>query len=222
MNKPQVVIIMPPGLVAESLESALGFHYEVVLLTEEEQAGPAGMVKAILRRNPEVVLVNVKLGKQVKMMREVILAGIAVIALTDTKDHPLWGECLFHGARTVLSKESSLVALMAAIRRIVEGQNVLLLEDRERLIAEFQLHNNLVTLRRNQLDLLSPHECFVLEALMMGRHAAQIAKDRTVSEATIRSQIKSILAKLEVSSQLAAVGIAYGAGWKSSLQSMSA
>ncbi len=34
-----------------------------------------------------------------------------------------------------------------------------------------------------------------------------------LSEATVRTQVRSILAKLEVSSQIAAVGLAHQAGW---------
>ena len=41
-----------------------------------------------------------------------------------------------------------------------------------------------------------------------------IARNRVVSEATVRTQVKSILAKLEVSSQLAAVGLARSVGWQ--------
>ena len=40
-----------------------------------------------------------------------------------------------------------------------------------------------------------------------------IAQDSVVSEATVRTQVKSILGKLEVSSQLAAVGLAHRMGW---------
>ena len=41
----------------------------------------------------------------------------------------------------------------------------------------------------------------------------EIATSSVVSEATVRTQVKSILAKLQVSSQLAAVGLANHAGW---------
>jgi DNA-binding NarL/FixJ family response regulator len=35
-----------------------------------------------------------------------------------------------------------------------------------------------------------------------------------VSEATVRTQVKAILAKLQVTSQLAAVGLAHKVGWR--------
>ena len=36
-----------------------------------------------------------------------------------------------------------------------------------------------------------------------------------MSESTVRTQVKSILAKLQVSSQLTAVGLAHELGWES-------
>ena len=53
----------------------------------------------------------------------------------------------------------------------------------------------------------------VLGALMRGAPVREIARTSVVSEATVRTQVKSILAKLEMSSQLAAVGAAYKVGW---------
>jgi two-component system, NarL family, nitrate/nitrite response regulator NarL len=48
---------------------------------------------------------------------------------------------------------------------------------------------------------------------MNGRTASEIADERVVSLATVRSQIRAILLKLDVSSQLAAVAMAHRARW---------
>jgi hypothetical protein len=48
---------------------------------------------------------------------------------------------------------------------------------------------------------------------MEGRTADVIAKSGCVALSTVRSQIKSILQKLGVNSQLAAVGLARQTGW---------
>jgi len=53
----------------------------------------------------------------------------------------------------------------------------------------------------------------VLGRLMEGRNLHDIAVLFVVSEATVRIQVKSILAKPRVSSQLAAVGLAHQVGW---------
>ena len=65
-----------------------------------------------------------------------------------------------------------------------------------------------------RLDLLTTREREVLAHLMLGRTVREIAARSVVSEATVRTQVKSILAKLEVTSQLAAVGLAHHVGWR--------
>jgi DNA-binding NarL/FixJ family response regulator len=60
---------------------------------------------------------------------------------------------------------------------------------------------------------LTEREQFVLAELIEGHCAEEIASDAVVSISTVRSHIKSILQKLGVSSQLAAVALARRAGW---------
>jgi len=64
-----------------------------------------------------------------------------------------------------------------------------------------------------EFDRLTPREQQVLSALMRGVKAQDICKQFYVSMPTVRSQIRSILTKLGVSSQLAAVVLAYQSGW---------
>jgi two-component system, NarL family, nitrate/nitrite response regulator NarL len=65
---------------------------------------------------------------------------------------------------------------------------------------------------------LSRKERDVLSALMRGETAQQISHECYVSLPTVRSQIRSILVKLGVSSQLAAVVLAYRSGWPGELE----
>ena len=70
--------------------------------------------------------------------------------------------------------------------------------------------------RGSRLELfarLTEREQFVLSELMEGHGAEDIAKAAFVSISTVRSQIKAILQKLGVNSQLAAVAMARRAGW---------
>ncbi len=57
---------------------------------------------------------------------------------------------------------------------------------------------------------LTPAERRVLYQMMRGRSAAEIGADQVVSLSTVRTHIRSILRKLRVNSQLAAVAIANG------------
>lgn len=63
------------------------------------------------------------------------------------------------------------------------------------------------------LDRLTPREQQVLRALAAGRSAGEIAAAEQLGLATVRSHVQSVLRKLEVSSQLAAVAIGRR-GWR--------
>ena len=80
--------------------------------------------------------------------------------------------------------------------------------------CHFERRDRAVQLAR--FGTLSVRESEVLEELMSGKSAADIATESYVSIATIRSQIKAILRKLGVNSQLAAVVLAYQVGWSRS------
>jgi DNA-binding CsgD family transcriptional regulator len=66
---------------------------------------------------------------------------------------------------------------------------------------------------------LTPRETQVLADIMAGRTAKSIARERGVSEATVRSHIRSVLAKLGVNSQLAAVVLARDLGFEAAAPS---
>jgi DNA-binding CsgD family transcriptional regulator len=60
---------------------------------------------------------------------------------------------------------------------------------------------------------LTPSERMVLSALAQGQRAETIAATAFLSKSTVRSQIRSMLAKLNVKSQLEAVALAWPVGW---------
>lgn len=60
---------------------------------------------------------------------------------------------------------------------------------------------------------LSPAERETLQALMAGAGAAEVAERSYRSLHSVRSHIKAVLSKLDVSSQLAAVAVAERSGW---------
>jgi DNA-binding NarL/FixJ family response regulator len=66
---------------------------------------------------------------------------------------------------------------------------------------------------RRALDRLTASESEILVALMTGLSAAHIADQSHRSMHTVRSHIKAVLAKLDVTSQLAAVALAHRAAW---------
>lgn len=62
--------------------------------------------------------------------------------------------------------------------------------------------------RENPLDLLTPRETEVLRRIVAGQKTAQMAREMHVATSTLRSYIKSVLAKLGAHSRLQAAAIA--------------
>jgi DNA-binding NarL/FixJ family response regulator len=114
----------------------------------------------------------------------------------------------------VLSKGQPLSSILATARRINEGKPVMTFEERESLLRAWHQGRSELAETMTRLSLLTARESQVLGRLMRGCTVHDIAAHSVVSEATVRTQVKSILAKLEVSSQLAAVGMAHHVGWQ--------
>jgi DNA-binding NarL/FixJ family response regulator len=134
--------------------------------------------------------------------------------VTASTDRCRWGEAVWHGARKVLSKSRPLNEILGSVRRINNNLTVMSLEEREELLGLWHQSRAERTGRQERFELLTVRERQVLGDLMRGRTVRDIAGASVVSEATVRTQVKSILAKLRVSSQLAAVGLAHDIDWR--------
>jgi DNA-binding NarL/FixJ family response regulator len=89
----------------------------------------------------------------------------------------------------------------------VEGHPVLAAEARDNWLGIHRRASAAARQRRMKLGRLTSREHEVLELLARGERAGAIAEEAVVSLTTVRSQIRSILTKLEVNSQLEAVAV---------------
>lgn len=223
----RITVVEDHVLFAEALDIALTLQgHEVRTLALGVVGAPTQrLCSAVLSTRPQVVLLDLDLGAQssgMKLIGPLQRAGIAVVVVTSCTDEARWGECLWHGARAVLPKATTLSHILATIQCISENQAVIPHAESDRLLHCFQHHFQWAHQARERLDSLTPRERQILAALMRGRHVREIARDAFVAEATVRTQVKSVLAKLEVSSQLAAVGLALKAQWQGSRESRTA
>ncbi|QCW50805.1 response regulator transcription factor [Nocardioides dongxiaopingii] len=215
----RIVLVEDHALFAEALDVALTLEGHQVQRVSPT-SGPmttAQLVNAALRSRPRIVLLDLDLGPAgdgVRLITPLVDASVAVVVVTASTDRARWGDCLRQGARTVLPKSTPLNTILATIRRIGEGQRVMPREERDLLVAAFHDENRWLQHTRERLESLTTREREVLARLMAGRTVREIARESFVSEATVRTQVKSILSKLEVSSQIAAVGAAMKARWR--------
>ena len=215
----RVLIIEDHELLAESLELTLSLEaYDVRRLNLPEQGGSMATLRsAALRANPRVVLLDLDLGRfgdGMALIAPLARAGVNVVVVTASTDRGRWGACVRLGARKVLSKGRPLQEALATVRRLCQGLPVMSSQELESLLDAYQQEHAATQSVRSRLEMLTPREKQVLGELIEGHNVRDIARSSVVSEATVRTQVKSILGKLGVSSQLAAVGLAHQVDWQ--------
>lgn len=215
----RITIIDHHLLFADSL--ALTLEQEGYLATairfDPSDVSMAAVLAAALRSAGRLVLLEQDLGRVgdgIRLVAPLTASGASVVLLTESLDRALWGEALRQGAKHVLHKTCSVSEVAHTARRIHQGLPLMPQAQREALMAEALDRRDEEYLLRSRLARLTTCESEVLEALMKGAQVREIARSRVVVEATVRSQIKSILAKLEMRSQVSVVCAAYRVGWQ--------
>lgn len=153
---------------------------------------------------PELVLLDFDLGhdstESIDLIAPLARRDIPIVLLAADEDHPQLLGCLAAGAAGVFDKSGALDDLIELI------ENTALSSSSPGPVAG--------TARApEQFETLTGSEKEVLAGLIDGLSARGLASERGVSVATVRSQIRSILLKLDVHSQLAAVALARRADW---------
>ena len=215
----RVAIVEPHPVLGESLDLALSRHrFDPRLLPSfSDHASSAALIAPVVRSRASIVILGTALDAGdpwLATIAPLTRAGIDVVILTSSTDPARWGQALRRGARVVLPKSRPLNDLISIVRRLAEGLRVLDVHEREELIAHALRRDAALAGLRERFERLSARESVVLEHIRNGLTVSEIAALDFVSPATVRTQVKSILAKLEVTSQLAAVGAAHRLDWR--------
>jgi DNA-binding NarL/FixJ family response regulator len=133
--------------------------------------------------------------------------GWRCLVLSSTVDRSRVGAALAAGALAAVPKQAPLQALLTKLRAVQAGRPVMAAEIRQQLIDSFLVRDAERRAIADKLDRLTRREREVLAELARGRRAQAVADHYVVSLATVRTQIRSVLSKLEVGSQLEAVAL---------------
>jgi two-component system NarL family response regulator len=156
------------------------------------------------RLKPDVTIMDLRLPKVsgVEAIREIRLANAAarVIVLTTFDGDEDIYRALQAGARGYLLKDMFGEELMEAIRTVHAGRTKIPAPVAQ-ILAERMGGPN-----------LTPRESEVLELIVAGRSNKEIGSDLSISEATVKSHINSILSKLGVTDRTQAATTALQRG----------
>ena len=172
------------------------------------QAGNPAEARAVLK-GADIALIDLSLGDSngVELIRELRTASpeTGVLVLTASEDAVLLAEAVEAGAGGVLQKSLGIPEIIAAIRRMAQGEWLLSAKD---IVELFRLSDEQRSRDREgqrALERLTPREREVLEFLAEGLSDKEIAQRLGVSPDTARNHMVSILGKLGVDSRLQAL-----------------
>lgn len=187
-----------------------------------EVHAPAGLsepevVEAVARQAPVLVLLDLDLGPDrgsgLELIGPITGAGGRVLMMTGVVEADRLAACVEAGAVGIVPKSAGFAELVDAVRRAMAGEDLMTPADRQQLLSRLRDARRADRERLAPFATLSPRERAVLAGLVAGESAEAIAARSYVSLATVRTQIRAILLKLGVRSQLAAVALARSAGW---------
>jgi len=116
------------------------------------------------------------------------------------------------GASGFLLKDVSPEQLVAAVRMVRSGDALLAPSITRRLVERFAPQAPARTAVHADLSELTPRELEVLRLLARGLSNAELAAELTLSEATVKTHVARILAKLQLRDRVQAVVLAYETG----------
>jgi DNA-binding NarL/FixJ family response regulator len=186
-------------------------------ITVAGEAGDGGSaVAAVAALRPDVVLMDIRMpvmdGLEATRLITSGEAAPKVVMLTtfDLDDYVY--EALRAGASGFLLKDSPRHDLIAAVRAAAAGDALLAPSVTRRLIEAFARRPPETSVAPSRLAALTARERDVWLLLARGRSNAEIAAGLFVTEATVKTHVGNLLAKLGLRDRVQAVILAYETG----------
>ncbi|ADP80437.1 response regulator [Pseudofrankia inefficax] len=217
-SPPRVVIVDDQALVRSGFRMILAAD-GIDVVAEAADGGQA--VDAVRRTCPDVVLMDIRMPEMdgLEATRRILggrpidaAAAPRVIILTTFDLDRYVYAALTAGASGFLLKDVSPEHLVAAVRLVRMGDALLAPAITRRLVERFASRDSGAARLHRDLSALTPRELEVLEFLAQGLSNAELAARFQLSEATVKTHVARILAKLQVRDRAQAVIVAYETG----------
>jgi DNA-binding NarL/FixJ family response regulator len=211
----KVLIVDDERMVRTGFRMILDSQPDIAVIGEADD-GRTGVDEA-LRLSPDVVLMDIRMKAMDGLQAtRTILDRAArpprVVMLTTFDYDEYVYEALKAGASAFLLKDSPAEQLANAVRVVADGDALLHPSITRRLIEDFTHRPAPRDGTPPELAGLSERELEVMRSLARGLSNSEIARDLHLSDATVKTHIAHILAKLGLRDRTQAVVTAYETG----------
>ena len=186
-------------VVREGLRLALSRSPHIRVIGEATDGKSA--VTLTERRRPDVVIMDLRMPDMdgLEATEEILskMPGTAVLIFTAYGERSLMQRGLESGARGYILKETPHETLIRAVEKVAGGDTFV----DPALMAEF-------IAGKGQMEVLTPREREILQLLADGMSNVDVAAKLFISQETVKSHVRHILAKLEADTRTQAVAIA--------------
>ena len=184
---------------------------------QAEVADGAAAVEAVRRIRPDVVLMDIRMPAMdgLEATRRILATdGVAthVLVLTTFDLDEYVYAALRAGASGFLLKDTTPEALVAAVRIVAAGDQLLAPSITRRLVERYARTPAPGAGAPAALATLTTREQEVLRLLARGLSNGEIADALVVSESTVKTHVAHVLAKLDLRDRVQAVVLAYESG----------
>lgn len=202
----KIVLVEDETLVRLGLCELLNLNRSFEIVAQADDG--VGAIETIMQTESDVVLMDVRLPglSGVDVLKEVRQRGLAtpVILITTFDDDDMFFRAIQNGANGFIRKDSTLADLTSCIEKVIAGERVF------RPSVTQTARNGLETFQPKfeSMELPEPltkKELEVLALMTAGLSNKEIAESQGVSEATIKTQVSAVFAKLGVRDRVRAV-----------------
>ncbi len=182
-----------------------------------EATNGAEAVDAVRRTLPDVVLMDIRMPEVdgLEATRRILTGDTSeprvIILTTFDLDRYVYA-ALSAGASGFLLKDVTPEHLVAAVRMVRSGDALLAPAITRRLVERFASRSADTAAIHRNLSALTPRELEVLRLLAQGLSNAELAAHLHLSDATVKTHVARILAKLGLRDRVQAVVVAYETG----------
>jgi DNA-binding NarL/FixJ family response regulator len=213
----RVLIVDDQPLLRQGFGLVLGGEEDLLVVGEAGDGLEA--IRMARMTQPDVVLMDVRMPRSdgIEATREMVrqLPAVRVIILTtfDLDEYAFSG--LAAGASGFLLKDVAPAELVAGIRSVARGDAVVAPRITRRLLEEFATglaSSGAPPPAPDGVSDLTAREREVFDHMAGGRSNAEIAEALVLSEATVKTHVGHVLAKLGLRDRVQAVILAYESG----------